>query len=81
MLKCSVSTVDNLYRYNFSGRNMQCTTSIEELSEIINDIANNRVDLCELEEVRQFVDQRYNIKHVEHKINKTYEDRVGRTKN
>lgn len=77
MLKCSVSTVDNLYRYNFSGRNMQCTTSIEELSEIINDIANNRVDLCELEEVRQFVDQRYNIKHVEHKINKTYEDRLA----
>lgn len=76
MSRCTAETIENLYKYNFSGRNLENVTSIEELSKLIEDIGNNGVDFCKVEEVWQFVDQRYNIKHAEQRIAGIYMERL-----
>lgn len=71
---CTVDTLNNLYKYNFSGRNISNASTIKEVNDIITEVKNCRYDNRKLKEISNRVDKLYNIKYAESKIVKMYEN-------
>lgn len=71
---CSTESVSNLYEYNFSGRNIGYLTDIDDIIKIIERVLNGNINLEDLYEIREIVDNLYNIKHIEDKILAMYQD-------
>lgn len=73
---CTLDTIENLYKYNFSGRNINRRYSSHEIVDIMHTIRGRKIDKEKLLMVSRKVDELYNISHVEDKIIGLYEEKV-----
>lgn len=76
MTLCTPNTIENLYKYNFSGRNIINNYSLDEFLDVINDVKDGKVDQSILQETNGIVDKLYNIEHAEDTIAKIYDDKI-----
>lgn len=76
MALCAPNTIENLYKYNFSGRNIVSNYTLEEFFNVINEVKEGKVDQRIIQETNIIIDRLYNIKHAEDRIAKIYDNKI-----
>ena len=79
MSLCQPETIDNLYRYNFSGRKIKNTLSSFEFQEILEKVYDGSLDSLQLDETKEIVDKLYNIDHAKERIKKIYDEYTNKS--
>ncbi len=77
--ECTPITVSNLYKYNFSGRNIEKKSSIRDIVDIVETINHANYPIAKLEKTRKLVDELYNIQHAKKQIVELYGDKMNGT--
>lgn len=62
---CNENSVDNLYHYNFAGRNISCCTSKEEILGLINKVQDKTIDVEAFYKTFENVRDKYHINYLE----------------
>lgn len=73
MCICDDNSFEELWYYNFSGRNLSKTTSEEELAELFGSILENSLDNDKFIKSSIFIDENYNSKYLGEKFSSVLE--------
>lgn len=65
---CTTKNFDNLYHYNFSGRNLQKENPVDELTTLIDSLIDGTFDFTDFEETVRLIDFSYSSEYLPEKF-------------
>lgn len=81
MCICDNDSFENLYYYNFSGRNLSNTTPDKSLIELFESVLYDELETDKYNQAFKFIDENYNSKYLEKKFVDVLEITMGNFKN